>query len=694
MGDRTMTCEALQMDVEGQRYKDFVLKKLTEIKGLKCTLRELEHEPSGALVLHVANDDDENVFCLSFRTLPDSSNGVAHILEHTVLCGSEKFPVNDPFFSMNRRSLNTFMNALTGSDFTCYPAASQVKKDFYNLLDVYLDAVFKPKLKELSFLQEGHRLGFSDPEDANSQLQYKGVVFNEMKGALSSPDSRVWKELRKHLIPDLTYGIDSGGDPKEIPELTYQQLLDFHGKFYHPSRCLFFFYGNIPLNDHLDFISSNALKGVEKQVSIDPIPLQKRFTAPKKVSDTYPASADQSKDKDSYISLAWLTCHILEQRDVLGLTVLDIILTSTDASPLRYALLQSGLCKQVDGILEDDISEVPYALLMKGCDSESADKLQDLVFDTLQNVLKNGIPVDQVEAAIHQIELYRREISGDSYPFGLNLFMRSALLQQHGGNAEDGMSVDALFEDLRQSVEDPNFLTGLLRKYFLENPHFVLLTMAPDENLAVKENQEERTKLDEIQSKLTEDDKKKIIDNSRSLSDMQEEDEDIEVLPKVTLKDVPLEGKDFTLTQEKIGNIEIFHHGCFTNGLVYADVVFALPEVKKEDLSYLRLFTHLLPQVGSGDRDYKQNLDYILEHTGGLGVSLSLNSQIQDFNQFKPCVTLGGKALHRKVDKLFPLLCDMISSADFTDVARLKELILKHQTGLQSSLNRRAMRYA
>lgn len=224
----------------GDTYRSFRITKFLPLDELQSTLLEAEHVPTGATLIHIANNDPENFFCLSFQTLPSSSNGVAHILEHIVLCGSKKFPIKDPFFSMTRRSLNTYMNALTGQDFTCYPASSQVEKDFYNLLEVYLDAVFEPELKKMSFMQEGHRLGLSDPANPNSPLQFDGIVYNEMKGSLSSPESRLWESVLKHLTPDLPYAVNSGGDPKEITNLTYEELKQFHKTFYHPSRCIFF----------------------------------------------------------------------------------------------------------------------------------------------------------------------------------------------------------------------------------------------------------------------------------------------------------------------------------------------------------------------------------------------------------------------------------------------------------------------
>jgi presequence protease len=327
----------------GDRYRGYLVTKSLYIQEQQCHLTELVHESSGACILHLGNQDPENLFSLSFRTLPESSNGVAHILEHTVLCGSQKYPVKDPFFAMNRRSLNTFMNALTGADFTCYPAASQVEQDFYNLLDVYLDAVFHPLLKEQSFAQEGCRLEFSDPLDPTSPLQYKGVVYNEMKGSLSSPMTRLIEALNSELYPNSPYGFNSGGDPSQIPNLSYEELLFFHKNYYHPSRCLFFFYGNLPLKKHLDYISHHILKNVHKLPELPPIPKQPRYTKPVYKEAFYPLAAEEITEDKAIIAFSWLTCSIKEQITLLALSVLDIVFMDTDASLLKIELLRSGL---------------------------------------------------------------------------------------------------------------------------------------------------------------------------------------------------------------------------------------------------------------------------------------------------------------------------------------------------------------
>lgn len=686
------------LNTVGQTYHQFKVTKVIEITELQCLLRELIHEPTGARVLHLGNDDPENLFCLSFQTLPYNSNGVAHILEHTVLCGSKKFPVKDPFFAMNRRSLNTFMNALTGSDFTCYPASSQVHKDFYNLLEVYLDAVFHPNIHELSFLQEGHRLEFTIPNDPSSPLEHKGIVYNEMKGALSSASARLAEAINETLFPNITYGYNSGGDPKEIPSLSYQALLDFYQTYYHRSRCLFFFYGNMPLEGHLDFIVTHALHDAKKAAPLPSIPLQPRFTKPVYKELTYPIAADEDTKDKNLVAFGWLTCHILEQEDALALSILEIILMDTDASPIKMALLKSGWCKQVNSFIDVELNEIPWGIILKGVNPDKTDDLEKLLTKTLKTVAKNGIPFQAIENAIHQLEFYRSEITGDHAPFGLSLFMRSGLLMQHGADPEQGLRIHNLFDKLRHhTVADPKYFSNLIQKYLLDNTHFIRLVMKPDKMQGARESKEEKEQLESIKKSLTKKQAEALVKKAEELSAFQkeqEEEENFDVLPKVTLQDIPLLCKDYPLTKEVVGKLTVYHHAVFTNDIVYADLIYDLPDFPEEDLSELRLLTIILTQVGNKDRDYAENLDYIQGNTGGIGAGISLNLQANDHNQFLPTFHMRGKALHRKVPKLLPLMYDMIDNPRLDDLNRLKEILLKHFTGMEGRISQSALKYA
>ncbi|QVL58287.1 MAG: insulinase family protein [Simkaniaceae bacterium] len=669
----------------GETHREFTFTKVLPINELQMVLYELTHGPTGARVIHLEADDPENLFCLSLQTLPSDSTGVAHILEHTVLCGSKKFPVKDPFFSMARRSLNTFMNAMTGADFTCYPAASQVEKDFYNLLEVYLDAVFFPELKEMSFLQEGHRLEF-DPD-----LMYKGVVYNEMKGSLSNPETRLWHEITKYLTPDLTYAFNSGGDPAEIPNLTYQGLKDFHATYYHPSRCIFFFYGDLPLQGHLDFITKNALKGVEKLPPLDKIPKQKRFEQPVLKKGYYPA-----KEGKDFVAFSWLTASIDNQEDALALAVIDSILMETDASPLKHALLKSELCTQADGYLDTEMSEIPYVIICRGCKDNASDDIKKLLFKTLEEICDQGIAEDKIEAAIHQLEFSRLEITGDYGPFGLTLFMRSVLAMQHGCPTENSLSIYSQFKKLQLLVKDHGYLPGLIHKYLLDNPHFLTYVFSPDGTLEKREEDEEKQRLQEIEKALTAEERKAIKKETSALEKFQEktESQSIECLPKIGLTDVPKETQDFSLHHEQNGQLTIFHHECFTNHIVYAKILFDLPKINPDDLPFLQLFMTILPELGAGKRNYRENLEYINAYLGDFGASLNLYPQVSDPNSLNPTFGLKGKALNRNIDKLFKLFIDVCRGPDFTDHGRIKELILQIHTSLENRLNRSAMSYA
>ena len=678
---------------KSQTYKDFEFKKVTPLSEINAILYELVHKPTGAQVLHIEADDPENVFCLSFKTYPSSDNGVAHILEHTVLCGSKNFPVKDPFFSMNRRSLNTFMNAFTGSDFTCYPAASQVEKDFYNLLEVYLDAVFYPELKEMSFLQEGHRFEFEKPSDPESDLTYKGIVFNEMKGALNQAESRLWNAIQKALYPQILYKYNSGGDPAAIPSLTHEQLKEFHSTYYHPSQCLFYFYGDLPIEKNLDMIEEKVLKQTKKQKQLPNIEEQPRAKKRQKIKGTFP-SADESAEGKSFITFSWLTTHIKETVETLALCLLDSVLMENDAALLKMALQESKMTVTADGFIETDMSEIPYAIICRGCDPEKADELEKLMFQELKKIAKKGIPQKKIDAVYRQFELARLEITKDGGPYGLSLFMRSGLLKQHGGNPEDALKVHSLLDELKEKLKDEKYLPELIKKHLIDNHHYIRHVMTPDSKLGEQEQEAENKKLKTIESKLNNTQKEEIVGIAQQLAKFQEEEEDIECLPKLELKDVPKKVVDYPIKFEAVDQLALYTHKSFTNGLTYVDLVFDLYDTPMEDLHILKLFTSIITEVGSGIRDYKENLEYIQSFTGGLYASVSLNPLTDKPTIFRPTLSIHGKALSQYTDHLFSIIKDTTLLPKLDDTERLKELIIQIHTYLRDKLNNSALSYA
>jgi hypothetical protein len=673
------------------QYNGFLVTHSEKIEELNVQFVELEHQKSKAQIIKIINNDPENVFCLGFQTVPTKSNGVAHILEHTVLCGSKKYPVKDPFFSMTRRSLNTFMNALTGSDFTLYPAASCVKKDFFNLLDVYLDAVFYPNLKKLSFLQEGWRYEFEVPEDTKSPLSFAGIVFNEMKGAYASVEERLFHALFEHAFSDTTYGVDSGGDPKVIPTLSHQELLDFHKTFYAPSRCIFYLYGDNPLEEELDFLEKKVLYAATPLKPLPPIPKQKPFEA-KHVTIDVPLS-QENEDKAMY-AINYLTCSINNQTDLLALQLLQTLLMDTDASPLKFALLKSGLCKTASLYLEADMAQVPMILMLKGCQESKGQEIHTFLNRTLNEIYQKGFEQKEIEAALHQLEFERLEISPDYGPYGLTLGLRTLLLKQHGVDPTFGLKVHSLFNQLRKRLEeDPQFLSQLIKTYLLNNSSYVFLEAHMKQGVLEQEKKDEEARLEQIKQGFSEATKQEIVTQSKTLKAFQYEQEhqDLEVLPKVTLADIPKNIKEYPLLHEKIDAFDLYSHVNFTNYVLYVDLVFDLPFIEEEDLPYLQLFSTLLTQVGNSKRSYVQQLQKVQEDVGELDCHFSLYPNAFEQRLLSPTLQISTKCLHAKAPNAFSLLQDLILHTHFEEKDRIKELITQTFVALQNNINRNAL---
>jgi len=660
-----------------KKFPNFKTIRKVYIKELKCHLLELQHEKCGATIIHIANNDDENLFCLSLKTLPKNSSGVAHILEHITLSGSKKFPIKDPFFSMSRKSLNTFMNAMTGQDFTCYPAASQISKDFYNLLDVYLDSVFHPLLKKAAFLQEGHRLELKD-----NTLQAKGVVYNEMKGSLNSAENRLFHLTMKHLLPDLPYAYNSGGEPKEILKLSYEELLDFYKTYYDPSRCIFFFYGHLPLKQHLNFLEKEIFQYAEAKMPLPPMPKQTRFLTPLTITEKYPAREDENQ---ALISFNFLTCSIDNQKDLLALTLLDNILMETDASLLKHALLSSGMCTSATSSLFCEMTEIPWSLTLKGCKTEDHDRLFDLILSTLSSI---KIPKSLIKASLHQLAFNRTEIS--SLPYGLNLFFRSALLKQQGIDPLDGLCLKSLFKHIEKDIHDPDFFPKLIRKYFIDNPHVLKLTMLPDANLGQEEEKEEENYLNTTYLKLTPDDKKRLNEETDELKNYQKEIENASYacLPRLSLNDIQQEPKNYPLIEEE----HAFHHNGFTNQILYTDLIFDLPH--SDNLPLLSLFSSLFFEIGNGKRNYKKNLKYMQAHVGKIYSYINAYNHIDDPQNCHPVFAIRGKCFYKKSQKLFEIIQEQLTTYNFKDKKRIKEFILQQKTLLENNINQNSMQYA
>ncbi len=647
------------------------------IPSLNIVMEKYIHKATGAVHYHLDSNNSENVFLVAFRTVPMDSKGVAHILEHTALCGSKKFPVRDPFFMMIRRSLNTFMNAFTSSDWTAYPFASKNRKDFENLLTVYLDAAFFARLQELDFAQEGHRLEFAEPDNPDSELQYKGVVYNEMKGAMSSTNSVLWQTMSKYLFPTTTYHFNSGGEPEHIPDLSYEELVKFYETHYHPSNSVFMTYGDIPAIEHQQHFEELALSQFQRLDSVIQVNDEKRYPAPVRFEEAYASEGDDTNK--SHVVVGWLLGRSTDLSDLFKSQLLSAVLLDNSASPLLKTLETSDLGSSPSPMcgLEDSNREMSFMAGLEGCAASATVEVEALVLDSLLQIVDNGVAQNQVEAALHQLELNQREIAGDSYPYGLQLILTGLSTAMHRGDPIKLLNIDSVLEELRLAVKDKQFIPGLVKELLLENPHRITLTLKPDCELDDRKTAAENQTLADIKGDLSSDAAKQIIERSKSLAARQLQDDDPDLLPKVGLADVPNSIDDPTREQDKLPGckLPVSYYGQGTNGLSYQQVVMKLPRLETELLEALPLYTTCLTEFGIGDKGYEEVQTWQARISGGMNCFSSIRSKIDDVQQSHALLTFSSKSLTANHSGLSELIYQTITNVRFDEDQRLLELI-------------------
>ncbi|MBJ7556381.1 insulinase family protein [Marinomonas spartinae] len=655
------------------------------IEALNVTVQEFEHTVTGAKHFHIASDNDENVFLVGLKTVPTDSCGVAHILEHTVLCGSERFPVRDPFFMMIRRSLNTFMNAFTSSDWTAYPFASKNKKDFHNLLGVYLDAVFFSRLDELDFSQEGHRLEFAEPTNPESELTFKGVVFNEMKGAMSSTTSVLWQTLTKYLFPNNTYHFNSGGEPSDIPDLSYQDLLAFYRTHYHPSNAVFMTFGDIPAETLQAEFEEKVLSRFERLDTQVSVPNAKRYFSPIRVEEGY--AADEVKEDGSHVVVGWLLGESIDLTQQFEAQLLSNVLLDNSASPLRRVLENSDLGRAPSPFcgLEDSNKEMSFMCGLEGVKRENTAKVETLILSTLEEIAQKGVPQETVDAMLHQLELSQREIGGGSYPYGLQLILAGLSTAVHSGDVIAQLDLDPVIEAMREKVRDPQYIPNLIQTLLLSNAHRVTLTLSPDDALETRRNQAEKDRLSKIKAALSDEQKADIVARSEALKARQAQVDDMSILPKVGLEDVPASLPVYD-SEEVSGDLPITFYPQGTNGLVYQQLVIDLPELDEEETEHLPLFSSVLTELGIGDQDYLAVQERQSQVCGGLGASNSIRATIEDRQNINGYFILSSKALVPNVKAMSELLKDTMMNVRFDEVTRVKELVAQRRARREQSI--------
>jgi presequence protease len=658
------------------------------IDSLNITVEEYKHRKTGAVHYHMAADNDENVFLVALRTVPMDSTGVAHILEHTALCGSERYPVRDPFFMMIRRSLNTFMNAFTSSDWTAYPFASQNRKDFNNLLNVYLDAVFFSRLDEMDFAQEGHRLEFAETDNPESDLVYKGVVFNEMKGAMSSVPSTLWQTLCKYLYPTTTYHYNSGGDPEHIPDLSYQQLKDFYQTHYHPSNAIFMTYGDIPAEQHHANFEEKALSRFNKLDINIHVPKEQRNTAPIKVEETYAFNEESSGEDKHHVVMGWLWGQSVNLQDLLQGQLLASVLLDNSGSPLQRTLETTPLANSPSPLcgLEDSMRELTFVCGVEGAKAKDVAAIEQLILDTLQDVADNGVPQEQIEAVLHQLELHQREVGGDGYPFGLQLILAAMGSATHRGDPIAVLNLDPVLEQLHEDIKQPGFIKDLARKLLVDNPHRVTLTLSPDKQLAARRDAAEALKLAELKASMSEQNRQQVISQAHALSERQTQKDDESILPKVGLEDVPANIRIIDSETSTLGAMPANSYSQGTNGLVYQQVIIDLPQLPDELVALLPYYSNALTELGVGDKDYLATQAWQAKVCGSISAFTTMRAATDNEQDVKAYLVLSSKALTRNQHQQSELMQQTLQDIRFDELARLRELVGQQRAHREQSV--------
>ncbi|MGC9395574.1 MAG: insulinase family protein [Anaerolineae bacterium] len=663
----------------------FELLETREIPELNAQAQWYRHVETGAELLSLENNDENKVFSVAFRTPPPDSTGLPHIMEHSVLCGSRKYPVKEPFIELAKGSLNTFLNAFTFNDKTAYPIASQNVQDFYNLIDVYMDAVFYPRITPEILQQEGWHYELENLEDP---LSYKGVVFNEMKGAYSSPDSLVGRYSEQSLFDNHVYALDSGGDPEVIPQLTYAQFKHFHETYYHPSNARFFFYGDDDPEKRLQLVQ-DYLKDFAPRPVDSTIPLQARFDAPRRLTKPYPVSTDTESPK-AYITINWLLPENNDPALTLALDILGHILVGIPASPLRKALIDSGLGEDViGGGLDDSLRQLAFYTGLKGVSKEDTGRVEALIFDTLRELASDGIDPDTIAASVNTIEFKLREQNFGVFPRGLVILIRALTTWLHDGDPFAPIAFEGPLNAVKASLaENPRYFESLIQTHLLDNPHHTVFVLEPDTTLAQRQEAAEREKLAQARAAMTADDLRAVAENTARLKALQEAADSPEALatiPSLTLADLDKASKPVPTETSSLDGVQIVYHDLFTNGIVYVDVGFDLHTLPPELLPYATLFGAALLEIGTETEDFVKLTQRIGQKTGGIAPA-TFHGLVRDTDHAASRLFLRGKATVAQTDDLLAILRDVLLTVKLDNPERFRQMLLEKKAREEARL--------
>ena len=666
---------------------EVVMERPSEDLNSKVIL--LKHKKSGARVLVLSNDDDNKVFFIGFRTPPHDDTGVAHIMEHSVLCGSEKYPLKDPFVELVKGSLNTFLNAMTYPDKTVYPVASRNDQDFKNLMDVYLDAVLHPNIYRHPEIlkQEGWHYKI---EQADDPIEYNGVVYNEMKGVFSSPEGVLEREILQSLFPDTPYGVESGGDPEFIPDLTYEAFLDFHRKYYHPSNSYIFLYGDMDVEERLAFLDEEYLEKYDAIEVDSEIPLQKPFEKRHDLTCYYSLSDEEEEAENTYLSYNVVCGSNLDAHAYYAMQMILYALVDTQGAPIKDRLLKEGIGKDILPSYENGIIQPYFSIVAKNADPENADRFLTIIQEEFQKAVDEGLNEDSLIASLNSLEFRYKEADFSGYPKGL----------VYGGNCMESWLYDDMqpllhiecsetFHFLRENLKS-GYFEDLVRKYLLDNPHASFLILSPKKGLTAQKEAEVAEKLEAYKMNLSPEEIEALIEDTNALAAYQEEEdppEAAECIPLLSRDDLKRETDHYKNEETEAGGIPIIFHEYKTNGIGYLSLFFNADAVEPEMLPYLTLLKYVFSFVDTKVHGYAKLNNEINTYTGGLSMECSVYSNRVDRSKYSILVDVSAKALHTNMPKMFELLDEILFDSIYDDTGRLLKIIGEQKSRIEMALN-------
>ncbi|XP_066511375.1 presequence protease, mitochondrial-like [Hoplias malabaricus] len=685
---------ALQYAI-GQKIYGFTVREVTPVPDLFLTAVKLDHDATGAQYLHAARDDSNNLFSVQFRTTPMDSTGVPHILEHTVLCGSRRFPCRDPFFKMLNRSLSTFMNAFTASDYTMYPFSTQNAKDFQNLLSVYLDAVFFPCLRELDFWQEGWRLEHANPTDPSSPLVFKGVVFNEMKGAFSDNERVYAQHLQNKLLPDHTYSVVSGGEPLAITDLTWDQLRQFHSTHYHPSNARFFTYGDLPLEQHLKQIQDEALSKFQRTDPNTAVPAQKLWDKPREEHVTCsPDALAPDPITQNTLCVSYLLGDITDTFEAFTLNLLSSLMISGPNSPFYKALIEPKIGTDFSSVVGYDGStrQASFSVGLQGMSEEDTERVKSIISQTIDDIVTTGFEEERIEALLHKIEI---QMKHQSTSFGLALASYIASCWNHDGDPVELLKISENVSRFRQCLqENPRFLQDKVQRYFKENTHRLTLSMSPDELYVEKQRSLEQEKLQQKTQALTATDCQDIYQKGLQLLSEQSKTQDVSCLPALKVSDIAPTIPHTPVEVGTAGGVPVLYCEQPTNGMVYFRALCNLNTLPEDLKIYVPLFCNVITKLGCGNMDYRQQAQRMELKTGGMYVAPQIISDTDDLDLYEQGILLTSSCLERNLPDMLHLWSELFNSPRFDDEERLRVLVMMSAQELSNGISYSGHMYA